>query len=167
MPMADGCRSTILCRLQTDRGKMIRTAQISDLEQITLIRTGVAENHLSVAQLASLGITNETIAADMTSGAVGAWVAEMNGRVVAFAMTDRRDGSLFALFVQPGCEGRGLGSALLAACEDDLRGRGFAIATLATGPETRAYRFYMARGWTPTGEMAGSFAVDAVLSKAL
>jgi GNAT superfamily N-acetyltransferase len=146
---------------------MIRPARISDLDQITHVRTNVIENHLSVEQLAAVGITQKSIAAGMTSGDLGAWVAEFETRVVAFAMTDRRDGSIFALFVLPEFEGRGMGTALLEACETDLRKHGFASAKLGTGPETRAYTFYIKCGWQPSSAISGTFAADVVLTKKL
>ena len=66
-------------------------------------------------------------------------------------MVDRRDGSIFALFVLPEFEGRGYGTALLVACENDLAARGIADAWLSTGSGTKAAAFYARHGWTPTG----------------
>ena len=93
---------------------MIRTARPEDMPAITDVRTSVAENHLSVEQMAARGITPEKVIAEITAGDLGAWVAEEDGEVVAFSMADRRDASIFALFTAPGSEGRGHGSALLA-----------------------------------------------------
>lgn len=137
------------------------------MEAITHVRTSVIENHLSVAQMAAIGITPDSVIADMTAGHLGCLVAEENGAIVGFSMADRRDGGLFALFVLPEQEGRGHGTALLAAAEQWLAARGITEAWLSTGPETRAFAFYLRHGWTATAETAGHFATDAVLRKRL
>jgi hypothetical protein len=64
---------------------MIRTSTSYDLPQITIVRTSVRENHLSVAQLAERGITEQSIAVEMVSGDLGCWVAEAQGTVVGFS----------------------------------------------------------------------------------
>ena len=146
---------------------MIRAGVIADLPEITRIRTSVTENHLSVAQMAEIGITPQSIAADMADGHLACWVALDGGAIAGFSMADRRDGSIFALFMAAAHEGKGHGSALLAACEDWLRAEGHASARLTTGRDTQAFRFYLRRGWQETDETAGHFAEDAVLVKAL
>lgn len=133
---------------------MIRKGPITDLPAITRIRTSVTENHLSVEQMAQIGITHDTLGGMMQSGALGCWVAE-------------DDGEIFALFLDREHEGKGYGSALLNACETWLRQNGVAVASLATDPATRAFSFYQRRGWQPTGETAGHFATDAILTKRL
>ena len=81
---------------------MIRPASADDLPAITHVRISVIENHMSVAQMAERGITPDRVLADMAAGDLGAWVAEEDGEIVAFAMADRRDASIFALFTLPG-----------------------------------------------------------------
>lgn len=146
---------------------MIRTGQPPDMPDIVRIRTSVRENHLSVEQMAAAGITPQSILADVASGALGFWVAEDGGRIAGFAMADRRDGSVFALFMDEACEGRGYGSALLARCEAWLKHHGIAEASLTTEPGTKAHAFYVKRGWQLTGERCGLFAEDEVLRKTL
>jgi GNAT superfamily N-acetyltransferase len=146
---------------------VIRTGSLADLPVITQIRTSVAENHLSVAQMEAIGITHRTIGEAMTRGDLGCWVAEDNGDPVGFAMAERKQAEIFALFVRPAQEGNGYGSALLAACEAWLKLQGVSTARLTTGEGTRAFTFYQRHGWRPTGEAAGHFATDAVLSKQL
>ncbi len=137
------------------------------MDAITHVRTSVTENHLSVAQMAEIGITPEAIIADMTAGHLGCFVAEEHGGIVGFSMADSRDGGLFALFVLPDHEGKGHGRALLAAAESWLAARGITEAWLSTGPETKAFAFYQRQGWVVTAETAGHFATDAVLRKKL
>jgi GNAT superfamily N-acetyltransferase len=146
---------------------MIRPGRASDMPDIVRVRTSVTENHLSVEQMAAMGITPDSVLADIACGNLGCWVGEDAGRVVAFAMADQRDGSIFALFVLPEHEGKGHGTRLLAACEDWLRSRGHAVATLSTGQGTNAYDFYQCRGWQATGEISGHFADDHVFRKTL
>ena len=40
------------------------------------------------------------------------WVGEINGRIVAFAIADLSGTNVYALFVEPGYEGRGIGRRL-------------------------------------------------------
>jgi len=146
---------------------VIRAGQPGDLPRIMAIRTGVAENHLSVEQMAAIGITEASITQEMAAGDLACFVAEEAGVVTGFAMADRRDASLFALFMDGAHEGKGHGSALLAACEGWLKAQGHAEASLATGRDTRAFAFYLRRGWRETAEVAGHFEEDAVRRKAL
>jgi GNAT superfamily N-acetyltransferase len=146
---------------------MIRPGTITDLAEITRIRTSVTENHLSVEQMAEIGITHESIAAEMTEGSLACWVALDGAAITGFSMADRRDGSVFALFMDAAHEGKGHGSALLAACETWLKQQGHAAARLTTGRDTKALAFYLRRGWSETDEVAGHFAEDAVLVKPL
>lgn len=119
---------------------------------MTAIRISVSENHMSVAQMAERGITAEGTLAEMTAGDLGAWVAEEMGEIVAFAMADRRDASLFALFTKPGLEGKGHGSALLVEAEAWLAGLGHREAWLTTATGSRAAKFYALKGWRATAE---------------
>ena len=131
---------------------MIRKARPEDMPAITDVRISVTENHLSVEQMAERGITPASIIAEMVAGHLGAWVAEEKGHIVAFAMADRRDASIFALFTRPGCEGRGHGSALLAEAEAWLAARGHREFWLSTARGSRADKFYARKGWTPADE---------------
>lgn len=131
---------------------MIRVARAEDLPAMTEIRISVSENHMSVEQMAERGITPEGTRAEMAAGDLGAWVAEEQDGIVAFAMADRRDASLFALFTKPGCEGKGHGSALLAAAEAWLVEMGHREAWLTTATDSRAAAFYAVKGWRATDE---------------
>lgn len=131
---------------------MIRPACAEDLPAMTAIRISVTENHMSVEQMAERGITPEATLAEMAAGDLGAWVAEDKEGIVAFAMADRRDASLFALFTKPGREGRGHGSALLTEAENWLLGLGHREAWLTTATGSRAATFYAVKGWRATEE---------------
>ncbi len=123
----------------------IRLALQSDLPDIFFVRTSVRENHLSVEQLSQMGITQQAVS-DMLSASPCAWVAEVDGRVVGFSMIDIEEASLFAAFVLPSHEGRGLGRELVLAAEERL----FELHSeiwLETGRHTRAAGFYRSLGW--------------------
>ena len=146
---------------------MIRPGLIADLPALTRIRTAVSENHLSVEQMAGMGITHDSIAADMTAGHLACWVA-MDGAVIAgFSMADRRDGNIFALFMDAAHEGKGHGGALLAACENWLRQEGHAEAHLTTERHSKAFAFYLRRGWHETAKSGSDTGTDAELAKEL
>ncbi len=79
------------------------------------------------------------------------WCWDEAGVIRGFSAADPRDGSIWALFVEPGQDGRGIGRALLAAACATLRRHGQPAATLTTGAGTRAEGFYRAAGWQEIG----------------
>ncbi len=81
----------------------------------------------------------------------GIWVWEEAGRILGFSAADTRDGTIWALFIDPEHEGRGIGRALLAVACDVLRNAGHRTASLTTDPGTRADRFYRKSGWAAEG----------------
>jgi len=129
---------------------IFREASGADMPGIARVRTSVTENHLTTEQLAQRGITNASVAASLLVDRKG-WVAERAREIVAFSMADRGDGSIFALFVLPEYEGRGLGNRLLDLALQWLWDEGAELVWLTTSPDTRAARFYGRRGWVPTG----------------
>ncbi|WP_229410203.1 GNAT family N-acetyltransferase [Massilia timonae] len=76
------------------------------------------------------------------------WIAQVDGVTVAFSYANRLDGSIWALFVDPAHEGKGLAKALLGLATAWLFELGFAEITLDTGAGTRADLFYARQGWT-------------------
>jgi GNAT superfamily N-acetyltransferase len=129
---------------------IFREATAADLPGISRVRTSVVENHLTVEQLEERGITNDSVAASFLTDSKG-WVALQGGEIVAFSIADRATQSIFALFVLPAYEGRGIGSALLDSALRWLWNNGAERVWLSTGPGTKAVRFYEKRGWTCTG----------------
>jgi GNAT superfamily N-acetyltransferase len=144
---------------------VIRPGTIDDLPQITIVRTSVRENHLSVEQMAAAGITQQSVADQMISGALKCWVAEQDGTIIGFSMAERDTANIFALFVLPAFEGRGFGSSLLAACENWLRELGFVHAILNTEPGARAFEFYRQKGWVEMGIVSGVIEEDMMMRK--
>jgi GNAT superfamily N-acetyltransferase len=123
---------------------MLRRATKADISRISEIRDSVRENILSDPAR----VTAADIAWFLANGPI--WVWEADGIVAGFSAGDPRDGWVWALFVAPGHEGRGIGRALLKVTCDSLRAAGHATARLSTEPGTRAERHYRADGWTVT-----------------
>jgi GNAT superfamily N-acetyltransferase len=58
---------------------------------------------------------------------------------------------VYALFVEPGHEGRGVGRRLHDTMMEWFFAAGVDDVWLSTDPNTRAERFYRKAGWMPTG----------------
>jgi ribosomal protein S18 acetylase RimI-like enzyme len=66
---------------------------------------------------------------------------------------DPSAGQVYAIYVLPSAQGRGLGAALLTGAEARLAAAGFTTASLwVLTTNTPSRLFYEARGWRPTGE---------------
>ena len=125
---------------------MIRPATREDIPRIFEIRDAVRENPLT-----DPGAVTEADAAHLIdAGALWVWQEE-DDLVAGFSAGDARDGSIWALFVAPGHDGKGIGRALLQRACDALREAGHREAWLTTEPGSRAARHYGAAGWTASG----------------
>lgn len=134
---------------------LIRAATQDDVDTLFNIRTRVVQNHLSVEQMAQLGITSQVLA-DSIREAPCAWVAEVDGQPVAFSMVDLATGEVFAMFVLPTHENLGLGRQLMAVAETALFERHATLFLVTDGrDEIRANGFYQRLGWTVTGSVEG------------
>jgi GNAT superfamily N-acetyltransferase len=123
----------------------VRLARESDIAEIMELRLNVRENRLSDPSR----VTSEDVLRFIREGEI--WVWEEGGRILGFSAGDERDGSIFALFVRPQAEGRGIGRAVFQRACDSLRRAGHRAMFLTTDPGTRAERFYRAAGWRETG----------------
>jgi GNAT superfamily N-acetyltransferase len=132
---------------------ILRPATLLDIPAMHRIRLAVRENRLidetRVTPADYVRYVEETGAS---------WVAELEGAMAGFGIADRASRSLWALFVDPGFEGRGVGRALLQRLTGVLFEGGREPINLSTAPGTRAERFYLAAGWEkmgtlPTGEV--------------
>jgi GNAT superfamily N-acetyltransferase len=127
----------------------LRRAIRDDLPRIAEIRHAVRENRLS---------RPDAIAEDEVLWFLdnpGIWVWDEDGRVLGFSAGDTRDGWIWALFIDPEQEGRGIGRALFAKACQVVRTAGHTHLRLRTSPGTRAARFYEAQGWRVTGTLPG------------
>lgn len=124
---------------------VLRLATENDIEVIFDIRTSVKENHLSKQQLTELGIT-EPVILSLIQNTSTVWLAEVQHQVCGFSIVDLTEGSIFAMFVHPDFEAKGVGTALLKKAEDLLFNSCQEIC-LETDQKSRAFEFYLRQGW--------------------
>ena len=129
----------------------IRPARVQDIGAMHRVRLSVREN-----RLVSVVLTEEDYGRELTAG--GGWVAEENGRVLGFAIANAENGNVWALFVDPYHEGKGIGRQLHDAMIGWMSSQAVETWWLTTEPATRAERFYDRAGWsrrslTSTGEV--------------
>jgi GNAT superfamily N-acetyltransferase len=123
----------------------IRRARQGDHPRVTEIRLAVKENILR--DPGRVTIEDYVWFRDNP----GVWVWEEGGEILGFSAADTRDGSIWALFVDPGHERRGIGRPLFEKALDVLRQDGHRTAWLTTQPGSRAEGFYLAAGWKVIG----------------
>lgn len=119
-----------------------RQALPRDIAAMSAIRLSVRENTLS-----DPGRITPQMYLDYLARLGRGWVAEVDGVIAGFCYAHREDASIWALFIAPEHEGRGLARQLLALAVDWLFGHGHASVRLSTGAGTRADRFYALQGW--------------------
>jgi GNAT superfamily N-acetyltransferase len=124
---------------------VLRQARTADIPAMHRVRMAVRENRLATT---TLGESDCVQAIEATGRG---WVVEVEGRVVAFAVGNRMNGNIWALFVDPACERKGYGRLLHDAMLEWLCGQGLSKLWLTTEPGTRAERFYESAGWSRTG----------------
>ncbi|MCQ8229854.1 GNAT family N-acetyltransferase [Pantoea trifolii] len=132
----------------------IRTARLSDIEGTFDVRTSVIENHLSREEMRQMGIT-ESVVGDMVEKSLCAWVATENNKIIGFSMIFPDEGCLFAAFVLPEYEGKGIGRRLVMLAEQELF-QHHDIAWLETDKNSRAAKFYMQLGWGNETDLNGT-----------
>jgi GNAT superfamily N-acetyltransferase len=128
-----------------------RRALSDDAAELFRVRTSVRENHQTEEELATHGVTRESLARMLESDDARGWCAELTSGIVAFAIARRSERDIFALFVEPGSEGRGIGSTLLDSAVAWLSASGSERLRLTTGRGTPAQSFYLNRGWADIG----------------
>jgi len=120
-----------------------RRARPADIPAMSAIRLRVTENVLRDRNKVTLQMY-----ADYLDLLGRGWVGVSGNTVVGFAYASRADASIWALFVDPRHEGRGIGRRLLGFAMDWLFATGAPAVSLSTGRGTRAERFYAASSWT-------------------
>ena len=123
-----------------------REALITDIPQLSAVRLAVKENVLSNPAL----VTQQDYV-DFLSERGKGWVCEVNGQIVGFAIGDLVKNNVWALFVQPGYEGQGIGRELLILLLDWYYSNTNETIWLSTAPNTRAATFYRSFGWKEAG----------------
>lgn len=125
---------------------IFREAQVTDIPQIQIVRNTVTENTLSDPAL----VPDADVEDYITRRGKG-WICEISNRIVGFSIVSVMDKNVWALFIQPGFEKKGIGRQL----HDDMMNWYFSQTNetiwLGTAPGTRAEQFYRKAGWTETG----------------
>ncbi len=142
----DICHLTAACAPEADvRPRqligVLRQAQLDDIPGMHRVRLAVRENRLT-----SSAIREEHYAPEITITGRG-WVVTEAEVVVAFAVGNREDKNIWALFVDPEHERKGYGRQLHEAMVEWLFAQDVQCIWLSTDPGTRAQRFYEAAGW--------------------
>ena len=134
-----------------------RQANIDDVTAMSEIRLAVIENVLS-----DPGRITRQMYEDYLSRLGCSWVCEVNRKIVGFSSAAKADYSIWALFVSPQFEGRGIGKRLLQMATGWLFELGAEKIILGTAANTRADRFYLAQGWQ-RGDMKDNIEVSFTL----
>jgi GNAT superfamily N-acetyltransferase len=124
----------------------LRPAIIEDIPQIQFVRNSVKENMLSNPAL----VTDEDCKDFITIRGKG-WVYEADEKIVGFAIADLQDNNIWALFLLPAYEGRGIGRQLHDIMLHWYFQQGKENVWLSTSPGTRAEDFYRKAGWRENG----------------
>lgn len=127
----------------------IREATRADIPALWDVRYAVRENTLTPGRLSDEDVRREI--EDTGKG----WVIEEAGRIQGFAIANSRSGNIWALFLRPEAEGRGLGARLHEAMLAWLRTQPVPLLWLTTGTGTRACGFYERMGWRRIGPVDG------------
>lgn len=120
----------------------IRQAAEADIFAMSTVRLAVTENRLRDPTR----ITYDMYV-DYLDKLGRSWVCEVDGKVAGFGCANKADAFIWALFVDPAFEGRGIGKRLLQEMNAYLFALGHDKITLSTGAATRADAFYAAQGW--------------------
>lgn len=124
----------------------IREAKIEDIPSIQVIRNAVKENTLSDPNL----VTDKDCEEFMTIKGKG-WVCEIDNQIVGFAIIDLQGNNVWALFIDPYYEGKGIGQLLHNNMLNWYFTQTREKVWLGTAFHTRAERFYRKAGWTEVG----------------
>lgn len=125
---------------------IFREALISDIKQIQHVRHAVKENILSDPNL----VTDEDCAEFITVRGKG-WVCEIENRIVGFAIADLKENNIWALFIDPMFERKGIGQQLHNMMLDWYFAQTKHNVWLGTECNTRAEKFYREAGWIEAG----------------
>jgi GNAT superfamily N-acetyltransferase len=123
-----------------------REATITDIPQIQFVRNAVKENVLSNPAL----VSDADVENYITKRGRG-WVCEIDSHITGFAIADLQDNNIWALFVHPDFESRGIGKKLHSQMLNWYFGQNKNELWLSTSPGTRAEKFYRKAGWRGNG----------------
>lgn len=125
---------------------IFREAKIEDISQIQIVRNSVKENSLSDPNL----VTDEDCKEFLTVRGKG-WVCVIAHKIVGFAIADLKEYNIWALFINPEFEKKGIGKQLHKIMLDWYFTQTQKAVWLGTAFNTRAEKFYRQAGWSDIG----------------
>ena len=125
---------------------ILREATIEDIPQIQVVRNSVKENVLSDPAL----VSDQDCEIYITQKGKG-WVCQIDDRIVGFSIVDVKDKNVWALFVHPEFETKGIGKKLHDIMLDWYFNQTKQTIWLGTAQDTRAEKFYRYKGWKEVG----------------
>ena len=125
---------------------IFREATINDIPQLNSIRIVVKENILPNPSL----ITPNDYENFLTVRGKG-WVCEVDNTIIGFAIIDLKEHNIWALFVNPDHERKGIGKQLQKIMLNWYFEQYDETLWLGTSPGTRAEIFYRISGWKEVG----------------
>jgi len=143
-----------------------RPATAEDIPACLVLRGHTRENAISAEGLAAMGITVESWAGDVQSGALPGFVCIDDAFIVGYCFGERASGEVAVLALLPSHEGRGIGKHLLSLVVDLLADAGHRRMFLgcSSDPSVRSHGFYRHLGWVSTGtfDRAGDEVLELV-----
>ena len=125
---------------------IFREAKTTDIPQIQIVRNSVKENMLSDPAL----VPDKDVEDYIYNRGKG-WVCMIDNTVVGFAIVSVTDHNVWALFIQPGFDKKGIGKKLHDEMMDWYFSQTNTAIWLGTAPGTRAEKFYRKVGWKEAG----------------
>jgi GNAT superfamily N-acetyltransferase len=125
---------------------IFRIAEIEDILAMSVVRLAVKENVLSNPEL----VTDADYLDFITRRGRG-WVCEMDREIVGFSIVDLVENNVWALFVHPSFEARGIGKRLHILMLDWYFSQKTEKIWLGTAPKSRAADFYRKNKWQEIG----------------
>jgi len=123
-----------------------REATINDISGLHSIRIAVTENILPDPSIITKGDYENFL---NTRGK--GWLCEVENNIVGFAIMDLKEKNIWALFVHPEHERKGIGKKLQEIMLDWYFKNNDETLWLGTSPGTRAESFYRKSGWKEVG----------------
>jgi GNAT superfamily N-acetyltransferase len=125
---------------------IFREANRDDIPQIQRVRNSVKENMLSDPSL----VPDKDVLDYIERRGKG-WVCETEKGIVGFSIISLLDKNVWALFVEPGEDKKGIGRTLHELMMNWYFEQVRDPVWLSTAPGTRAEGFYRKAGWKETG----------------
>lgn len=140
----------------------IREAQINDISAMHCIRMAVKENVLTNP----LAVQEADYVPFLSPPNKG-WVCEVADQIVGFSIVDTAEKEVWALFVNPLFEGRGIGARLHDVMVTWYFSQDKTELILGTEPGTRAEGFYLHKGWVAIGQKSNGEIIFKMQRKGL